>query len=162
VILWALVLLFLTNHSSYNYRVCHKLLDMQNINMLPSMVIWKLLITYRVSSFNIATIFPLTTPILHPFSCHRKTAVREIKRQLKFTHCKGRNIFYSVQLICKFSQYHQIKLYGKFNNITAIVTRRLKLNAACLLIDHLIGNKMVLYVFFNWKIHKCYENFIGS
>jgi len=39
----------------------------------------------------------------------------------------------SVQLICKFSQYHQIKLYGNFNNITAVVTWCLKLNAACLL-----------------------------
>jgi len=48
--------------------------------------------------------------------------VHEIKGQFEFTHCKCRNIVYSVQLICKFSQYHQIKLYGKFNNITAVVT----------------------------------------
>jgi hypothetical protein len=45
-----------------------------------------------------------------------------MKRQFEFTHCKGRNILYSVQFICKFSQYYQINLYGKFNGITAGVT----------------------------------------
>jgi len=33
--LLALVFIFLTNRSSYNYSVCHKLLNMQNIYMLP-------------------------------------------------------------------------------------------------------------------------------
>jgi len=37
------------NHSSYNYSVCHKLLNMQNICTLPSMVIWKLLIIFIMS-----------------------------------------------------------------------------------------------------------------
>ena len=72
IILLTLVLIFLTIHSSHNYSVCHKLLNMQNIYMLPSIVIWKLLITYHVSSLNITTVFPLTSPILIPFSCHRK------------------------------------------------------------------------------------------
>jgi len=72
VILWALVIIFSTNHSSYNYSVCHKLLNMQNIYMLPSMVIWKVLITHHVSSLNITTVFPLTSPIIIPFSCHRE------------------------------------------------------------------------------------------
>jgi hypothetical protein len=72
LILWAFVLIFFTNHSSYNYSVCHKLLHMQNIYILPSMVIWKLLIIHHVSSLNITTIFPLTSPILLPLSCHRK------------------------------------------------------------------------------------------
>jgi len=134
VILWALVIIFSTNHSSYNYSVCHKLLNMQNIYMLPSMVIWKVLITHHVSSLNITTVFPLTSHILFLSSATGKTAVHEIKKQFEFTHCKGRNMLYSVQLICKFSQYHQIKLYGNFNNITAVVTWCLKLNAACLLI----------------------------
>jgi hypothetical protein len=71
VILWALVLIFLTNHSSYNYSVSHTLLNMQNIYISSSVAIWKLLITH-VSSLNITTVFPLTTPILHPFSCHRR------------------------------------------------------------------------------------------
>ena len=39
VILWALVLKFVTNHSSHNYTVCHKLVNMQNIYMLFSMAI---------------------------------------------------------------------------------------------------------------------------
>jgi hypothetical protein len=52
-----------------------------------------------------------------------------MKRQFEFTHCKGRNIVYSVQLLCKFSQYYQIKWYGNFNTITAGVAWRLKLNA---------------------------------
>jgi hypothetical protein len=128
VILWSLVLIFLTNHSSYSYSVCHTLLNIQNIYMLPSMVIWKLLNTHHVSSLNI-TFFHLTTPILIPLSCHRKDSGHEIKIQFEFTH-----ILYSVQLTCKFSQYHQIKLYGNFNNITAVVTWCLKLNASSLLI----------------------------
>ena len=45
--------IFLTNHSSYNYSVCHKLLNMQNIYTLPSMEIWNLLITHYVSSLHI-------------------------------------------------------------------------------------------------------------
>ena len=63
-----------------------------------------------------------------------KTAVHEIKRELEFTHCEGCNILYSVQLICQFSQYHQIKLHHNFNSITDGVTSCLKLNATCLLI----------------------------
>jgi len=39
VIFWAPVLIFLTNHSSHKYSVCHKLLNMENIYMLPTMVI---------------------------------------------------------------------------------------------------------------------------
>ena len=31
-----------------------------------------LLITYHVSNLNITTVFPLTSPILIPFSCHMK------------------------------------------------------------------------------------------
>jgi hypothetical protein len=49
-----------------------------------------------------------------------------MKGQLEFTHFKGHNILYSIQIICKFSQYYQIKLYGNFNTITAGVTWRLK------------------------------------
>jgi len=48
-------------------------------------------------------------------------------------HCTGQNILHSVQIICKLSQYYQIKLYGNFNNITAGGTWCLYLNATCLL-----------------------------
>jgi len=33
----------------------------------------------------------------------KTTAVHETKEQFKFTHCTGRNILHSVQIICKFS-----------------------------------------------------------
>jgi len=48
-----------------------------------------------------------------------KWVVHEIKRQFKFMYCDGHTILYSVQLICKFAQYHQIKLNGYFNIIIA-------------------------------------------
>jgi hypothetical protein len=86
-------------------------------------IIWILL-----QSFLLHLLFPLLS------LATGKRAVCEIKRQLEFTHCEGLNILYSVKLICKFPQYYQIKLYGNFNNITAGVTWRLKLNATCLLI----------------------------
>jgi len=38
-ILWALVLIFLMYHSSYKYSLCYKLLNIQNIYTLPSMLI---------------------------------------------------------------------------------------------------------------------------
>lgn len=46
-----------------------------------------------------------------------------MKRQFEFTHCQDRNILYSVQVLCKFSQYYQIKLlvYGNFNNINIML-----------------------------------------
>ena len=141
VIIWTLVLIFLTNHSSYNYSVCHKLLNMQNIYMLPSMVIRKLLITHHVSSLNITTVFPLTTPILYLSLATGKTAVHEIKGQFKFTNCTVHNIFSSVQLICKFSQYHQIKLYGNFNNINP---SNAELNPICHLLALLGGVTIVV------------------
>ena len=79
-----------------------------------------LLITLHVSSLNITSLLHLILSFLSLAT--GKTVVHEIKRQFEFPHCKGHNILYSVQLICKFSQYHKIKLYGNFNNITAGVT----------------------------------------
>ena len=42
--------------------------------------------------------------------------------QFNFMHCTGQYILHSAQIICELSQYYQIKLYGKFNNINAGVT----------------------------------------
>ena len=86
------------------------------------MLIRKPLITHNVSSLNITTVFPLSTPILYIFLATGKTAVHETKGQFEFMHFTGRSILYSVEMICKFSQYYQIKLYGNFINITAVVT----------------------------------------
>jgi hypothetical protein len=76
---WALVLIFLTNYSSYKYSVCHRLLNMRNIYTLPSILVWKFLIPHHFSSLNITTVFPLTTPILYLFLTTWNTAVREMK-----------------------------------------------------------------------------------
>jgi hypothetical protein len=106
-ILWALVIFF-TNHSIYKYSVCHKLLNMQNIYTLPSILVWKFLIPHHVSSLNITTVFPLTTLILHLFLATGNTAVREMKRQLEFTILR-------VITFCIL-----FKLYANSNNTTKL------------------------------------------
>ena len=51
----------------------------------------------HVSTFNITIVFALTSINSFPSLATGKTAVYEIKRPFEFTHCKGRNIFKSLQ-----------------------------------------------------------------
>ena len=126
-----MILIFLTKHSSRKYSACHKLLNMQNIYTLPSMLIWKLLIRHHVSSLNIAIVFPLTTPILHFF-------LSQERRHLCMKRRNNSRIV-RVETFCNVfklyaNSHNNTKLNYKANSITLLLVSHYEVKC-CLSVD---------------------------